>query len=524
MGRLDRASGVVVEAMRLADRYPPGFIVSVIRGTRSGLLTAMGDFGEALADSDAALSDYLQHGDLLNANYERLYRSQLLGASGRPDAALENAEEALEYFAANQVAVFSWHAVLDLGSGLLALGDQSSARAQIEGVRKPIAEAGYPHHLLKADLLLAEADRRIGDATDGVARLASHRDYVMSGNANWTIAMTTRVFPDLLGMLAEALAPASLPLHMLRMVGADKLREGLDAARCWMDPIRLEKLTALCARLWTTEITEPAAVTSGPSCYVRVFGGLEVTTSHGPVVERDWKKRKARLLFAMLIVRRGRDVPRDQLFEYLWPEMEEERARNNFYVVYNAMKHALTAGQGKGRPCPYVANTAGVCSIVTSEVRTDLDDFDDALAQARTAQSRGDTHGAVEAFARLAEIYHGDLLPGDLYDDWFAPLREHYRQEFSDAMLRGGALLKAEGDTEGALHLIRRAIANDGWREDVAQSAMRYQIEVGQRSAAVDTFLACKGKLADDLGLDPSAATRRLYDQILAMEGDGDPC
>jgi DNA-binding SARP family transcriptional activator len=89
-------------------------------------------------------------------------------------------------------------------------------------------------------------------------------------------------------------------------------------------------------------------------------------------------------------------------------------------------------------------------------------------------------------------------------------------------MVRGGALLEAEGDIKGALHLVRRALAHDAWREDLYQAAMRYQIEVGQRSAAVDTFMACKGKLAEDLGLDPSAATRRLYDQILAMEDDGD--
>ena len=58
---------------------------------------------------------------------------------------------------------------------------------------------------------------------------------------------------------------------------------------------------------------------------MRLFGGLHVETLGGPVADTAWKKRKARLLFAMLVIRKGKDVPRDQLLEYLWPEMNEER-------------------------------------------------------------------------------------------------------------------------------------------------------------------------------------------------------
>ena len=33
-----------------------------------------------------------------------------------------------------------------------------------------------------------------------------------------------------------------------------------------------------------------------------------------------------------------------------------------------------------------------------------------------------------------------------------------------------------------------------------------------------ETYLACRTKLAEDLGLDPSVETQRLYEQVLAME------
>jgi DNA-binding SARP family transcriptional activator len=115
-------------------------------------------------------------------------------------------------------------------------------------------------------------------------------------------------------------------------------------------------------------------------------------------------------------------------------------------------------------------------------------------------------------------LYRGDLLPGDVYDDWFASLRDHYRFEFVDAMLEAAELLLDAGDPCEALGFARRALGVDGLREDLYQLALRCHIATGQRSGAIDTFIQCKSRLADDLGLDPSAETMSLYQEILVME------
>jgi DNA-binding SARP family transcriptional activator len=73
-------------------------------------------------------------------------------------------------------------------------------------------------------------------------------------------------------------------------------------------------------------------------------------------------------------------------------------------------------------------------------------------------------------------------------------------------------------DPGNALVYARRAIQMDPLREDLYQVALRCQIAAGQRSGAIDTYLQCRSKLSEDLGLDPSVETRALYDQILVME------
>ena len=92
-------------------------------------------------------------------------------------------------------------------------------------------------------------------------------------------------------------------------------------------------------------------------------------------------------------------------------------------------------------------------------------------------------------------------------------------------MLSAHRLLTESEDHPGALRMVRRGISADPWREDLYQAALKSHIASGQRSAAIDTYLSCRSHLADQLGLDPSTETMRLYDQVLAMEerSDGRP-
>ena len=84
-------------------------------------------------------------------------------------------------------------------------------------------------------------------------------------------------------------------------------------------------------------------------------------------------------------------------------------------------------------------------------------------------------------------------------------------------MPRAAHLLEAQ-DPRQALGLVRRALDQDPWREDLYQAALRLQIAAGQRSAAIDTYMACRTRLVDDLGIDPSGETKRLYEHVLGME------
>ena len=515
MGRLERSVEAIQLSLKTCLESDRGANRGAFLPVRGAATVAMGASESGLRLMREGIGISLDAGDRYGASYNRIYLATALRATGRAEEALSEAEQALEFFSGLDASSQRELATLELAASLLALDDVSAALRTAEAVRSQMSGLNA-YHLLRADMVLAEGERRLGRLPQAVARLLNHEEHVLSESSNWQIAMYCRAFPHLLGLFALAIDPERLPSHMLRMILPENAELVLS---CTDDLLGDELWHHLGVRLLgETGFQEYLDRDGRPLCRVRLFGGLEVNVGGRIVAEREWRKRKARLLFAMLVIKRGQDVPREQLFEHLWPEMDEARAKNNLYVIWSAMKNALAPEADKNTPCPYIENTGGVCRVVVESVRSDVDEFEQTLAAAHEAQTAGRRPDALRMYERLAEIYRGELLPGDIYDDWFAPIRDDFRTLYTNAMLEAASLLMDADDPVGALTFARRALTHDPWREDLYQAALRSQIAAGQRSAAIETYLQCRSRLSEDLGLDPSAETRALYEQILTME------
>lgn len=517
-GRLKEASRLAGSVRARVADSGLNLLSDACFGTEAAIQAALGDEGVAETLMTEAIELATCAEDHLSIEYNRIYRSTMRRACGRYDDALVDSEDALVAFTEQKSAlpIMACLAQCEVAASLLVLGDRNRAATLAEKSRALAEQWTAAYHFLRADMILAEIERQRGDVDAAVARIAAHAEYIATESGNWQIAMYIRAFPGLLGIFCMAMGAEVLPVHMLRMVLPEYAARGLDACADVLSREEHERLSVrLLGRKGATARSK--RLESAPAIRVQLFGGMEVETPRGRIADKDWRKRKARLMFAIVVLQRGKDLPREQLFEHLWPEMTEERAKSNFYVIWSIMRRVLM-GTTTGGPCPFVEHQAGVCRIVPSLVTSDVGDFEDALVAMRRADRAGDSDLARAAADDVAQYYRGELLPGEIYDDWLAPIRDRYRHDYGDAMLRAAYLHHEAGDTEKALHMVRAALSQDPWREDLYQAALRYLIHSGQRSGAIEIYTACRSKLADDLGLDPSLETRRLYDEILAME------
>lgn len=505
-GRTSRARQLLSTVDDASDG-PSGALCAAIHA-------ATGDDGRALGYLARSMSAHIDEGHESELAVFRVLASAVYRALGEQEMALSCAERAFERLAITNHLGYRRLATIEVAANLLALGDMAAARRWLE----PLVSTGFDgneYHALRADLVLAVCDCREGCRQSAVDRVAAHADHILTESSNWQLAMYIRAFPELIGVLAAAIGAAAIPIHLIRMVPAEYAERGLSACIGWLDPDEWRSLAS--RTLGDEEFVRFERMGGRPLCHVRMLGGLEVTIGERVIRERDWRKSKARLLFAMLASHRGADIPRDQILDALWPHMDEERARSNFYVAWSTMKSTLSEGL-EGAGCPYVESIRGRCHILMDSVRLDLDDFEHAVNALRNAEEECDAAGVVDALHLLSNVYRGDLLPGDVYQDWFAPLRDSLRHRFIEAMSRGAEALLELDDPCEALVYARRALQADPLREDIYQLTLRAHIAAGQRSAAIETFLQCRSQLSEELGLDPSTDTMALYDEILAME------
>lgn len=509
MGRLAEA-GILLE--EVVDECAASGIRSlewVYKGSLALVLAGLGQYDDArtmLADSVRNLEEY---GEAICTVQGLAYGACVARADGRLDEALLLAEGAIE---AGALLPFGWLSLLtgvELGYSLMALGDVAGAVACVGPLAEKAEVAGSDQYRLLIDLLLAEAALR--DESRTAPDLAIHREYVESESANWRLLQVARTFPTTFLKCCASIGVAAVPSRLLRIFQT-KDWERLAHGATGSESLVIEGLTA--------RVGHVEHLLDGSKCRVRLFGGLDVRVGDRVVHEKDWRKRKARVLFALMVLQRGRDMSREQVCDLLWPDLDASRARNNFYVIWSIMKGALVPGGQKGAKLEYADNTGALCRIDVERVDSDVEEFIRIISAARVSEGSGDRSSALGHYRALLNVYRGELLPGDIYDDCFSTARDRYRIEFCDAMRRAVSCAEDLGARDEALTFARAGLDSDPLSEDLYQAVMRYYIESGQRGAAIDVYVACRERLCDDLGLDPSSETMRLYERILGMDSD----
>lgn len=254
------------------------------------------------------------------------------------------------------------------------------------------------------------------------------------------------------------------------------------------------------------------------SLSIRLFGPFRVMVDGVPIDETRWGRRKAKTLIKLLALQPQRQfswqMHREQLIELLWPGQDSEQGLNNFHKALHAARRALEPGLSAGSSSRFLQMRDQLLILQsTSEVSVDVSEFE-ALAEAALKTGERDR---IEA---ALEIYQGELLPEDLYEDWTAVLREQLRTQKEQLLLRLAAACEASGDTVRATEAYRQLVASNPCNEVAHRGLMRLFAAVGQRYLAVEQFRACKELLRQELDVEPESETIQLYERVLGGAGE----
>lgn len=260
--------------------------------------------------------------------------------------------------------------------------------------------------------------------------------------------------------------------------------------------------------------TEPASRPAPPLLRVDLFGGMSVRLGDEPVTDRLRRHRKAKTLLAVLVLRRGGELPLDRLAEALWPGSDTRTARKNLTSTWSRLSRALAVDGS----CPYLSRDDFGCRLDARLVDSDVARFE-ALCR-RLLFGRAQLDGWEDLYSQVSGPYAEDLLPCEHDSALVDALRLRYRTELSDALVAASERLAEAGEVRGALWFAREALRRDRSREDAYVALMRAQVAAGQRAAALETYFSCRAYLAEELGIDPSPGIVELYRGIIEEEVD----
>jgi DNA-binding SARP family transcriptional activator/ATP/maltotriose-dependent transcriptional regulator MalT len=246
------------------------------------------------------------------------------------------------------------------------------------------------------------------------------------------------------------------------------------------------------AGVQATAMTVPLTTShpDGADIRIRVLGRFEVVIGGQPVPPAAWQSRKARDLLRILVSRRGRLIPREELAELLWPDIDAARTAHRLSVLLSIVRAVLDPARSAPAPLAgsasasvILANRAAV-ALDPLGVRVDVDDFLAEVGHGCGLYEQGHASAARALLRAALAGYAGDPFDDEPYADWTAPVREQARWAYLRAHRTLARLARRAADPDDATGHLLAILERDPYDEEAHQLLIRTLTEAGRHGEA----------------------------------------
>ena len=239
--------------------------------------------------------------------------------------------------------------------------------------------------------------------------------------------------------------------------------------------------------------------------HIQLLGGFAVSLGGVHLPQERWKSRRARNLVKLLALTPGQRLHRDQVIDTFWPDSELTSAVNNFHQSLYAARQVLEDNEA-GR----LILEEGFISLMAGQggvLRVDVEQFEVAAARANDLQDP-------KTYQDALELYTGDLLPDDLYEEWTIPRRTTLRQIFLQLLLDLARRHETRQEYPQGIAALQQVLSMDPGHEEAHEGLMRLYALSDQRQQALRQYQVLSDVLNRELGVKPGLNTTRLYEAI----------
>lgn len=256
---------------------------------------------------------------------------------------------------------------------------------------------------------------------------------------------------------------------------------------------------------------------------VSTLGRFEVRRNRDPLTGGNWSRRKVVDLFKLLLSVEQHRLHREQAQEILWPTSPLEQAANSFgktlYLLRRALEPDLPAG--KGSSSIYVLLDHDTLMLIPDSIKIDADIFESSTKQLQarirspaSKESDSQIESLLEEFDAVLDLYGGDFLPEDLYEDWTQRRRDRLRRIHSWLLENAAELALTIGKGLRASEYLLELLERNSADEQTHRQLMLVYARMGRRIDALNQYLSLRKALKEELRTSPLPETNELFKRI----------
>jgi len=230
----------------------------------------------------------------------------------------------------------------------------------------------------------------------------------------------------------------------------------------------------------------------------------------------NWSSLKGKSIFKYLINHHKAPVSKEILMDLFWPDADQESARRSLHQAIYQIRHAFQLNQTDIRPIVFEDDKYGINPDLG--IWLDFVEFESRCTRGRQLEQAGSIDEALEEYRLAEDLYDGEFLEEDPYEDWASRQRDQLKNCYITATDRLSARLQERGDLNRAIEYCQKILEKDDCYEAAYRRLMQCHHALGQPGIAVRNYQLCIKRLKEQLGVSPSRETHSIYQSIAGSD------
>jgi ATP/maltotriose-dependent transcriptional regulator MalT/DNA-binding SARP family transcriptional activator len=216
---------------------------------------------------------------------------------------------------------------------------------------------------------------------------------------------------------------------------------------------------------------------------IQSLGGFRVLRDGRALPATEWQSKKARDLLKVLVARRGRPTSRELLTEILWPGDDPVKLANRLSVALTTVRSVLDPERRFPADHFVVADKSSV-RLELRNLVVDVEDFLATVAAGFALEREGHSDEAFSLLRAAEELFAGDFLEEDAYEEWAMPLREEAQATYISVARALARVSASSGEHDAAVRHFLRILERDSYDEEAHLGLVSTLVAAGRHGEA----------------------------------------